>query len=250
MEEQYQAKRNELSSEMLPFKKQILLLAVGWIGFRILATIIEIIVGLAFSKYLGVSFKEALSNYSASMIINASAYIVLLVLLLFIAYSDLNKLVKSFKQYQSYIAGVVCVVAIFAFNIFYNMIVQLLKTPVTDNINQQSLESLESLYPVTSMIVFGFIGPICEELTYRVGLFSACKRKSRVLAYAVTIVVFSLIHFNYSTKYLVNELLNLPFYAFAAVAFSFTYDHFGFAGSVTAHILNNVISLAFVTAIR
>ena len=199
-----------------------------------------------------VSLQDALRQYSVSMLVNATAYIGLLVTLLLIANKDLLKIIKSFKQWQSYLAGAICFASIIAFNIVYGNIVAILKTPVSDNANQAALETMDAAFPVISMVIFGFVGPICEELTYRVGLFSLLKRKNRFVAYFVTIIVFALIHFNYTTntEKLINEILNLPYYMFAAFAFSFTYDHFGFAGSVTGHIINNVFSLAMIKYIH
>ena len=245
-----------LGTEPFPVKKQVLLFTVGWMGFKLIAVALQILVGGIAAAIKQVSFQKALSTYSVSLIINSLAYIILLTVLLLIAYKDSLKLTKSFKQYQSYIAGVVCVICIFAFNAQYSTFLSvlrtagILKTPVTNNVNQSSLETLESVFPFTSLIVFGFIGPICEELTYRVGLFSILKRRSRFTAYLVTIIIFALIHFNFSTTGLLNEILNLPYYAFAAVAFSFTYERYGFAGSMSAHIINNVISLVFVSVIH
>ena len=241
-------KEYRLSTEAFPLKKQILFFSLGWLGFQIIATIIQLTVGTAYVYLNQVSLQEALSKYSVSMVVNSTAYIALLVTLLLIGNRDLFKILKSFKQWQSYLAGAICFGAIIAFNIFYGTIINLLKTPVSDNANQAGLETMDAAYPIISMVIFGFVGPICEELTYRVGLFSLLKRKNRFVAYFVTIIVFALIHFNLSTNMdtLKNEVLNLPYYMFAAAAFSFTYDRFGFAGSVTGHIINNVFSLAMI----
>ena len=243
-----QQKEYRLSTEAFPLKKQILFFALGWLGFQVIATVIQITIGSMYAYIHSVSLQDALRQYSVSMLVNATAYIALLVTLLLIANKDLLKIIKSFKQWQSYLAGVICFAAIIAFNIVYGTFINLLKTPVSDNANQASLEVMDAAYPVISMVIFGFVGPICEEITYRVGLFSLLKRKNRVLAYLITIVVFALIHFNFSTdtNTLVNEVLNLPYYMFAAFAFSFTYDRFGYAGSVTGHIINNVFSLAMI----
>lgn len=234
---------NGFGTPPYPLKKQIALFAVGWGGFKVLAILIELIVLAIFSINSDLTYSELLRQMSVSMAINSSCYICLLAILLLISSRDAFKLVDSFKRYQSYLAGIGCVVAIFAFNYAYSIFLALIKAGVTDNANETSINSITTSYPILSLIVFGLIGPVCEELTYRVGLFSLCRRKSRVLAYCVTAVVFAFIHFNFSTTSLVNELLNLPFYAFAALAFSFTYEKYGFAGSATAHMLNNIWSL-------
>ena len=245
-------KEYRLSTEAFPLKKQILFFSLGWLGFQLIATVIQITIGGLYAYMHSVSLQDALRQYSVSMLVNATAYIGLLVTLLLIANKDLLKIIKSFKQWQSYLAGAICFASIIAFNIVYGNIVAILKTPVSDNANQAALETMDAAFPVISMVIFGFVGPICEELTYRVGLFSLLKRKNRFVAYFVTIIVFALIHFNYTTntEKLINEILNLPYYMFAAFAFSFTYDHFGFAGSVTGHIINNVFSLAMIKYIH
>ena len=256
MQERKEVKNYRLGTEAFPIWKQITLFAVGWLGFQILALLYQAFIVGILRNALANGYIQSVDQYLLSMTINSITYIFLLIILLCISYIDIPKLLKSFKHWQSYLAGAICFAAIMTFNIQYNLFINtlrtigILKNPVSDNINQASLVSLDKLYPLTSLIIFGFIGPICEELTYRVGLFSLCKRRSRALAYVITIIVFAFIHFNFDTKNLLNEILNLPFYAFAAAAFSFTYDHFGFAGSLTGHVINNVFSLAFVATIH
>lgn len=235
--------------EMISSTKQLGLFLVGWAGFQFIGSLFSYLFAFIFSRKLGITSNEALARLDVSMSINAGTYLVLIIFLLLILFKDLQILCQSFKKYQAYIAGFVCLIAIFAFNFCYNIFLSTVKTPIQDNVNQAGLMSLEDKYPILAFIIFGIIGPICEELAYRVGLFSFFKKKSRVLAYIATIIIFALIHFNYSDKYLMNEILNLPFYAFAAFAFSYTYDKYGLAGSLTAHILNNVISLAAVSLI-
>ena len=234
---------SRLGTENLPLVKQISLFFTGWIGFRILGTIIQVI--------LVAIFKNADTSF-ISILINSLTYVFLLIILLGIINFDIFKLLKSFKQYQSYIAAALCVVAIFAFNIVYNMLIQSLYIPMGNNNNEESLQRIEKVYPIVSVIVFGFVGPICEEITYRVGLFSSLRRKSRTMAYFITIIVFAFIHFSWSTdtSVLLNEVLNLPFYMFAAFAFSFVYDRYGFAASTTAHIINNLVSILLVSYIH
>ena len=241
---------SKFGNEMYPPRKQLLLFLIGWIGFQIFATTLQIIV-LVFAKIYWGAGEEILQKYSMSMLINGVAYLGLLFALVLISQRDILKLLKSFKHYQSFIAGAVCLIAMFAFNFLYSTFLNIIKVTSSDNANESSLQSLQDVYPLTCLIIFGIVGPICEELTYRVGLFSLLKRKNKVVAYVVTILVFAFIHFNFSldAKTLLNEFLNLPYYMFAAAAFSFTYDKFGFAGSVTAHISNNLISLFLIRAL-
>ncbi len=104
--------------------------------------------------------------------------------------------------------------------------------------------------PVFSFIVFGLIGPFCEEVTYRVGLFGFLGRFNKVVAYLGTALIFGFIHFGWSAiwspaypGHLVVELINLPPYIGAGAAFCFLYDRWGFGAAFLAHATNNVFSV-------
>lgn len=234
--------KTKYGSPMIPAVKQLIIFLSGWIGFQVIALLVQVFLVNSISIATEVIPQLVVRDALVKMLINSLAYGILLITLLFITYSDLLKQLKSFKQWQSYLAGVVCLLSIYAFNFIYGNLIRLIPMPVTDNVNETAVVSLQNLYPILSLIIFGFIAPICEELTYRTGLFSLMKRKSRKLAYIVTIAVFTLIHSNFTYANFFNELLNLPYYAYAAFAFCFTYEHFGFAGSLIPHILNNTIS--------
>ena len=186
---------------------------------------------------------EYLTSAPVSMFVNAFSYCIIFTVLTFAAKPGLRNLFQSFKDKKTYIAALITMACIYGFNIAYNIFLNSLGVSASANNNQSTLDSIVKIYPLISLVVFGIMGPICEELTYRVGLFDCVKRKNRYLAYAVTIIVFTLIHFDFASSNMVNELLNIPFYAVAAFTFTFIYDQYGFAASVTAHITNNLISI-------
>jgi membrane protease YdiL (CAAX protease family) len=98
-------------------------------------------------------------------------------------------------------------------------------------------------FPALSILFFGLIGPIVEEITYRVGLFGLAKRVNRVFAYIIVPIVFGFIHFDFEsigTDRFLNEIFNMPTYILGGLALAFLYDRFGFAASTTTHILNNL----------
>ncbi len=233
-----------IDADMFPIKKQIALFTIGWFGLNVLATLIQFIL-VGANKIIGNS-----DTYNLSILTNTIGYIALCVILVLVANKDLVKLTPSFKKVKPYIAGLICFGAIFAFNVLYGNLINLLGIKATSNANQEALDNAAAKYTMTSIVLFGIIAPICEELTYRVGLFSLCKRRSNVFAYIVSTLIFAFIHFNLdlsSTKAFVNELLNLPYYMFAGFIFALTYDKFGLAGSLTAHIVNNVLSFTVFT---
>ena len=236
---------SKFGNRMIPAVKQFVVFLVGWIGFQIIAAIIQIVVAVI-GQIQGYNINEFLTLPSSEIIVNSAAYLILLVTLVSVINFDIPKLLTSFKKWQSFIAGLICFGAIIAFDMLWGMVLDLLPLETGNNANEAGLTSIITVYPIMSLIIFGVVGPVCEELTYRVGLFSFFQRKNKILAYIVTIIIFAFIHFDLTaTKAtIVNELLNLPFYMFAAFAFSYTYEKYGLAGSLTAHVINNLFSVS------
>ena len=155
---------------------------------------------------------------------------------------------KGFKKFlfdpKGYYFGLAFMVGLFILSMILNLITANITEEVNDN--QNAIELYVRNYPVISLLIFGVIGPIVEEFTYRVGLFSCLRRLNRVLAYAVTIIVFGLIHFSFDSKDLLVELANLPSYLLAGAMFSLAYDVKGPMCSITAHIAYNLTSLTMI----
>lgn len=222
------------------------LFLVGFIGFQIVGTLLQIPFLIKAYSDFGEN-KQAIVQYldsaPVSMFVNSIAYCILFSALLLVAKPSISKLVKSFTNGRAYLGALLAFVCIYAFNIVYSIILSIAGVDFSANNNQSTLESIIKVYPLVSLIVFGILGPICEELTYRVGLFDVLKRRNRILAYVGTIVIFTLIHFDFGASNMVNELVNIPYYVAAAFAFTYVYDKFGFAASVSAHVINNLQSV-------
>ena len=140
-----------------------------------------------------------------------------------------------------------------AASILYSVILSAILTATggsySSNANQSTLESIIKVYPIMSFVIFGIVGPISEELTYRVGLFSLCSRVNKVFGYIVSLIIFALIHFSWTsigTKDFVTELYNLPSYLIAGFGLAFIYDKGGIGASFIAHSLNNIYSVVSV----
>ncbi len=250
--------RNETFDELkmsrntitLPWAKQLAFFLIGCLGFQIIAVIVEVIMLLA-----GYSVDD-LSTAGGLGILNFAAYLILfaIFLILLIPYYK-TKVFRTFKGYKVYIYGIGFGIGLIVFSIVYGLITSLIY-PIEDNANQSTIEAIAAVYPFLSVVIFGIVGPICEELTYRVGLFTLLRRWNRVGAYIVTMVIFAFIHFDFTaittcistgeSEALINELLNIPSYLVAAWALTYVYDKHGFAASTTAHAFNNLVSVLLV----
>ena len=158
---------------------------------------------------------------------------------------DLPKLLYHFKKWKPYVFGLAGAIAIVLFEIAYTNILNLFYKYQSSG-NEEGIRSIVLAFPVASVFMLGIVGPICEELAYRVGLFASISKYRKWLAYVVTSLVFGAIHIVGSLitgASVWNELANLPVYVIAGLAFSFLYDKWGFASSTTAHICNNLYAV-------
>lgn len=245
--EEIPTKKTNIS--VLPAVKQLIIFLIGLFGLILIEYTVQLIVELPAIAYFGLDSPELeqfLLSATHNMIISCSSYVILFIVLSLISKQHFLELTKSFRGWKPFVAAIIGLFIVYTFNFLYNSFLELINVPIAHNANENSLNEVMKQFPIISLIIFANLGPICEELTYRVGLFSLLKRKNRYLAYIVTILVFSFIHFDYTsigTDAFFNELLNIPFYVFAGFVFTFLYEKNGLAGSVTCHILNNTLSL-------
>ena len=228
------ATENEVTSKNISVIKKAIIILVGIGGLFIFS-----ILGTLIAKSLNLKTASELNGAT-----NFITYAFLFVTILAIINKDILKLKFEFKKWMSYLIGFGFGVGMIVFPIVYNFIVNLFyKTSVNEN--EGALRSFIVVYPVISIIFLGFIGPICEEFTYRVGVFGILK-KPKWLAYVIGTIVFALAHFSFTSPNIYNELINLPVYLVSGFLLCLAYDKFGLAASLTAHIVNNVYSVGMV----
>ena len=224
---------NSRTIDINPYKS----LAFFIIGFFLLKTIALIfsLIASTQSWYFNVSG-------AATAAINFSSYFLIFGIFALTLGKDISKIFKEFTKSDSYIYGI-------AFG-FFMMIVSSAVTSFMNlfqqaevNANEASIDSTTSLYPFLSIVIFGIVGPICEEFTYRVGLFTFIKKYNRVAAYLITALVFGLLHFTFNIDTIVTELINLPSYIVSGLLLCYFYDYKGFGASTIAHITNNLFAL-------
>ncbi len=229
--------------------KQIFLFFIGWGGL----TLVSLIVSLFFVYYANNNIadeiqREAyLASHQVSIMLNLITYSTLFVGLLGLLWKDLLIVLKSFKRLRSIAVGIAYGFAVMASVIIYNLIIIYSGIEMSDNQNESAIVAMMTSYPIMSLIAFVVLGPIVEEMTYRLGLFSLIHRLNRPLAYVVTMLVFGVIHMSFNPETIINELINLPSYILAGTILTIAYEREGFAVSTYAHITNNLISFLLTT---
>ncbi len=228
----------------LPLGRQLLAFVAGWLGLDILATlislIIQVILLIVYDDPAEVDL--AMQTLQIAMFINFFAYVALFGILGIIAWPIAKKFVNQFKKFRPLLLGISYGVGIIVAGTLIGILYQLLGITPTDNANESAVVAMMKAYPVMSFVAFVILGPVCEEITYRLGLFSGIKRYSKLAAYVVVILLFGLIHFDFQTTNWTNELLNLPYYMSAGAILCFVYDQEDLATSMYAHVTNNLVS--------
>lgn len=235
----------------LAIYKQILLIALGLFLIKLISFIVQLIIAAINPTFLtqdGVNM-----TIEGAGTINFIVYGVLFLLLVLVVFKNNKDIVLDFKGGKKFLINLAYGALMMAFTLIVGNLFRLIGTwcgiSVADNNNEMSIDRIVPVFPFLSILIFGIIGPICEEYTYRLGVFSLFYRKNRVLAYFATCLIFGLIHFDFSAlasgngMLIANEFLNLPSYIAAGLALSYIYEKRGISGSITAHCLNNLYSI-------
>ena len=238
VEEQNNLNTNELSGTVLnaqkeykfPLWKRIVLFVIGLGGLYLVSLLVSIPAIFAPTEY-------------QDPIVNIVTYVVILISLIAVVFTDIPKQIHIFKKWQNYLIGIAFGISIIFFDIFYTTILVYTYPDYSIGGNEEAVRGIIDLLPISSVFVLGIIGPICEELTYRVGLFGALNKLNKVLAYVISTLVFATIHFRFNAANIYVELANLPAYVVSGAILAFVYDKWSFTGSMTAHITNNLYAV-------
>lgn len=229
--------------------KRLSLFLIGFFGLSLISVLFSI-TNFYYSviyKIFDINLLPNLLNFvvNSSSIANYSIYLTIFIIIIFlISQDEFKKISLGFTKKSNYQEGITYGMLIIICQLFINIIINLFTTPTTNN-NQSAVNSMVLANPTLSFLTVVIIGPIVEEFTYRYGLFSYLKKYNKKTAYIITILIFALIHFEFTLdiKELINELLNLPSYLIGAVALSYAYDKTeDLSVSIIAHIMNNAIS--------
>ena len=215
---------------------QIGLFLIGFAYFGMLIT--EILISYVL---IGLEGKESLSNILVSFL----TYFMMFGALLILCFTTRKRqFVESLSRPYDYLFGLAYAGGIFTTAIIIGLITSIFYKDT--NTNQTVVIGMVQNYPILAGLIICFLGPICEELTYRVGLYSFLRRINKYLAIAVTTLVFALIHFDFTAKNIVGELWSLPSYLACGAILAIAYEHRGPACSIVAHMLYNATSMVII----
>lgn len=203
--------------------------------------VIELITALFFRNFI--TNKITLN----AAVLSATYFLMLAGLASIILFTRRNYFFSKYKRGMDYFYGLIYAITLVLIGSLIGNFITIFYH-VSDNVNQTAASEFSHYYPILALFVIGIVGPICEELTYRVGLYSFFRRINKWLALAITAIVFALIHFDFEAEDLVNELWSLPSYIAAGIILTLAYEHRGPACSMTAHVLYNIFAFLVMMA--
>jgi len=176
-----------------------------------------------------------------------------------------KKHVNIFKQFlipRVYYTAIVVYLLSIVTRIFIYILLKLFNLIDEDgkSLNEEGLEEdlAETNYSYKLVLYIVLIGPILEELVFRLILFRGIsiigekigknnkfiRRFIKFLAYLISSAVFAFGHFEFSFKVLISDFANFPIYFIMGIYLAIAYDYDGyFLAAVLTHILNNSISM-------
>jgi hypothetical protein len=224
--------------------KQLFLFFLGWIGLLGFAIVFSALFGVIVPLFLPLEETEIFFNSDVFFTyVNALTYFTLLMIGIVLIWPYLRATFIPALFSGQWWLGIPFTFAILFTSFGLVSIYDGLGIQLEDNQNQAAIVRLVKDSPIISLLTFGFLGPIVEEWTYRLGLFQYLKGRNKWVAYLVTLTIFGFIHFDFTATNLTNELLNLPIYLVAGAWFCFLYDRFGLRVAMATHIFNNVLSV-------
>lgn len=217
---------------------RLILFVVGFLVLDIITVIIQLFVMAANPAF--VDEKSDLYITGLTMI-NSIRYLIIIFVFVVLLFPRLKVIALKFKNWKTDLIGLGAGFVLIGATILYSFVIsQFVELEV--NQNEVAAEQMIKSFPILSVLILGILGPISEEITYRYGLFGCLKKKSIILAYILAILVFGIIHFDF-TGNMQTELLNLPSYLIAGAILTFVYHKFGFNASIIAHIVNNLYAI-------
>jgi membrane protease YdiL (CAAX protease family) len=121
--------------------------------------------------------------------------------------------------------------------------------PVTTPANQNQMAELVRSYPLFMPLMIVLVGPLMEELVYRVSIFRALIGRSRLLAYVLSSLLFGFQHVMQAVVFDQNytELWNMLPYIASGLWISYLYDRRrNILVPLLVHILNNLLGVLFI----
>ena len=181
--------------------------------------------------------------------VNVTFFVINCVMIWVIFHNFLIRSFRAIRFWELVQALILGFCLYYAGNFVFNWIISLLDLTIT-SFNDETILGLISQNKWVMVICSVLLAPIVEETLVRGLLFGVIRRKSRILAYAVTIVFFAVIHvWQYLLLYdFKSVLLAALQYIPAGIALGWTYEKSNTVWApIFLHMTINAISMGIIS---
>ncbi|MCR5309451.1 MAG: CPBP family intramembrane metalloprotease [Bacilli bacterium] len=231
-------KKDDKNDGKLPFMTKLIIFLCGfsYTGFLLLQLIWLIILGNIFED-----------KNAANVAILTGTYLTLFVIMIAFAIKNKKYFLSKIKDPTKYLYGLLFGVVTIGIEIIVSYIIQSI-CPSDVNANQQTVIDFTTSYPTLMFFITVLVGPLCEEFTYRVGLYELLKEKNETLAFILTSIIFAFIHIQFTDTTFLAEITALPVYLTIGFCLTYGYKLYGLPCSYVAHAFLNLISFLSIFA--
>ena len=199
---------------------------------------------------LGLSWLSGLLDLRLTDVqINVAYFIINCVMIWIIFHNFLLRSFRSIRFWELVQALILGFCLYYAGKFLLGLVLQLLKLSVT-NFNDETVTGLISQNRLVMLVCTVFLAPIVEETLVRGLLFGVIRRQNRILAYAVTILFFCVMHiWQYLSVYDVRDVLLAGLqYIPAGIALGWTYEKSNTVWApIGLHMVINAISMGLLS---
>lgn len=169
-----------------------------------------------------------------------------------------KKILKGFNL-NNFLVALLFAFLLYVASILTSNLITTIFGNVDSNANQESLDQGMMKYTLIVSLFTVVFAPLVEELVFRFTIFRPIAKKSKVLAYIVSVLTFAGIHFISSLSVLMTDLVNpdiaqeiayasfyddlktLPIYMVAALILTISYDvNKNIATNIMIHAMYNL----------
>ncbi len=142
----------------------------------------------------------------------------------------------------------------YALNLALSYAVMAVLLLVTDNLinpNEEVIMSEAKLNPNTIMAISVFLAPVVEEILFRGVIFGSLRKKSRIWAYVISVLLFAVYHLMdyFLTSYDWTVFIYILQYIPGGIALAYCYERSrNIWASIFLHSLINLISISITIA--
>lgn len=135
-------------------------------------------------------------------------------------------------------------------SLIYGFILKYYNIEFKDSSNQELIIEIAHYSPIYIFMLTVIFAPFSEEIVFRLGIFKSLKKYNRILAYLISILIFSIIHILpevFVSKNVVLTFMQFLTYLWPTIIITFNYDkNDNIIIPIGIHVFNNLMGILMI----